>query len=231
MYTKTPAVFKINGKDVYAPKYTAFLYEKNAVQIFKGYNELYINDYIHFDVSGEADELFIKSLPLIYNTPLCLSNVESFMNVQRQIVHETFNKSEQAPFSTDLLLKYFLIKLSEAMELNDKNYQPLTIEAMYNLRSRIYQNPEQQWNIKRMADEVNFSIPYFQSLYKNIFRISGVRDVINARVEKAKELLLQTDKTARDIAVLCGYENETHFSRQFKKIIGNSPIEYRKKHN
>ena len=53
-------------------------------------------------------------------------------------------------------------------------------------------------------------------------------DVISSRIERAKSLLMLTDLTARQIAVACGYENETHFSRQFRQITGKTPGEYRK---
>ena len=50
------------------------------------------------------------------------------------------------------------------------------------------------------------------------------------RIQKAKELLTQTDQKVGDIAAAVGIENRTTFLRVFKKYEGISPIEYRNLH-
>ena len=52
--------------------------------------------------------------------------------------------------------------------------------------------------------------------------------VIKLRIEKAKELLTYNDFNVSEIAYKLGYVSAAHFSRQFKKIVGESPSEYRK---
>ena len=53
-------------------------------------------------------------------------------------------------------------------------------------------------------------------------------DVINGKIEKAKEILSETGCTVSQVAAMCGYDNEEHFMRQFKKIVGVTPTGYRK---
>lgn len=50
------------------------------------------------------------------------------------------------------------------------------------------------------------------------------------RMERAEELLLGTDKKIKEIALLCGYQNEYYFSNAFKKNIEISPSKYRQKY-
>ena len=45
----------------------------------------------------------------------------------------------------------------------------------------------------------------------------------------AKQLLKTTDLRINEVASSCGYQNSTHFMRQFKEKTGISPSEYRKK--
>ena len=54
-------------------------------------------------------------------------------------------------------------------------------------------------------------------------------DVISGKIEKAKEILTETGCTVSQVAAMCGYENEEHFMRQFKKIVGVTPTGYRKR--
>jgi AraC-like DNA-binding protein len=49
------------------------------------------------------------------------------------------------------------------------------------------------------------------------------------KMEKAKILLLESHKTIKEIAIECGYANSITFCRQFKRYVGDSPLQYRKK--
>ena len=48
-------------------------------------------------------------------------------------------------------------------------------------------------------------------------------DVISRKIEKAKEILSETDCTVSRVASMCGYDNEEHFMR----IVGMTPTSYR----
>ncbi|MBO5221229.1 MAG: helix-turn-helix transcriptional regulator [Clostridia bacterium] len=226
LYTKTPAIFTLDGKEIPVPKNTVFLYKKNSPQFFRGAEEIYINDYIHFNTESEADEAFLAGLDPIYNTPISLPDVSDFMSVQQKIVYETKNRSTYSREAIDALLRYFLIKLTEAT--SRIRYESRTLDKINHLRNEIYDEPDLPWSVKMMAQRVNFSPSYFQKIYREIFNIPCMTDVISSRIERAKSLLMLTDLTARQIAVACGYENETHFSRQFRQITGKTPGEYRK---
>ena len=226
LYTKTPAIFTLNGKDILVPKDSVFLYKKNSPQYFRGAEWIYINDFIHFNTESEEDEAFMEGLELIYDTPLSLTNVTSFMSVQQKIVYETKSHASHTKEANDALLRYFLIKLSQSMY--NAHYENRILDKINLLRNAIYTEPNLPWSVAMMADRVNFSPSYFQKIYREIFNVPCMTDVIYARIEKAKTLLILTNLTARQIADSCGYENETHFSRQFRQMTGKTPLEYRK---
>ncbi len=92
----------------------------------------------------------------------------------------------------------------------------------------IHSNPQKDWNIDSIMEDLRISRSHFQRLYKDMFGIGCHEDVINARMEKAKELILYTDMRIQEIAELCGYNNDSHFMRQFKKKTGMTAAEYRK---
>jgi transcriptional regulator GlxA family with amidase domain len=48
------------------------------------------------------------------------------------------------------------------------------------------------------------------------------------RIERARQMLADGSFSVRQVAALCGYFEETHFSREFKHRIGVSPAGYRK---
>ena len=48
------------------------------------------------------------------------------------------------------------------------------------------------------------------------------------RIEEAKRLLRTTDQSVSDIAVESGFESFSYFSTVFKKVVGMTPVQYRK---
>ena len=100
--------------------------------------------------------------------------------------------------------------------------------SLIDLRAKIYRNPQLKWNVDTMAADVNMSRSYLQHIYREVFGVSCISDVINGKIEKAKEILSETSCTVSQVASMCGYDNEEHFMRQFKKIVGMTPTRYRK---
>jgi len=82
-----------------------------------------------------------------------------------------------------------------------------------------------------MADMVNVSPGYFRALYKALFNVSPIQDLLNARLESAKALLVTTDNTISAIAESCGFVDENYFARAFKSHVKMTPSEYRKQRN
>jgi AraC family transcriptional regulator of arabinose operon len=81
--------------------------------------------------------------------------------------------------------------------------------------------------VEQIASRVNLSKSYFQHIYKELFGCSVVSDIINGRLEYAKYLLGNSSLSIAVISKMCGYENDTHFMRQFKRFVGVTPSQYR----
>ena len=73
-----------------------------------------------------------------------------------------------------------------------------------------------------------FSAGYFRQIYRDCFQISFHQDVINARVYHAIYLLTTTVLSISSIAEQCGYEDCNYFLRQFQKVTGMTPGQYRR---
>ena len=92
----------------------------------------------------------------------------------------------------------------------------------------IYRHPEDKWSVEKLSHLINLSPSHFQRLYRQTFGVTCIAAVIACKIEYAKVSLSATGGTIREISSLCGYENEEHFMRQFKKIVGVTPTEFRK---
>ncbi|MDB5052741.1 MAG: two component transcriptional regulator, AraC family [Bacilli bacterium] len=68
---------------------------------------------------------------------------------------------------------------------------------------------------------------YFSKLFKAVTNENFIEYVTRLRMEKACELLNNTEQKVNEIAELTGYENQRYFSQVFKKFTGKTPSEYR----
>ena len=103
------------------------------------------------------------------------------------------------------------------------------ISELKKLRREIHKARELDWNLTEIAKRLNISKSYVQKLYKKHFGISYIDDLLDARINMAKHLLTDTDLRINEVAASCGYQNATHFMRQFKAKTGMPPSEFRDK--
>jgi AraC family transcriptional regulator of arabinose operon len=78
-----------------------------------------------------------------------------------------------------------------------------------------------------MARQAGLSVPHYCALFKKHAGSSPVRYLQSLRLQRACELLDQTELPVQSVAAECGFENPFHFSRSFKSHIGVSPRAYR----
>lgn len=81
--------------------------------------------------------------------------------------------------------------------------------------------------LSTLAAMLDMSPFYFCHLFKRLMGISPHQYVILQRVDRAKLLLKQRDRSIADIALECGFGNQSHLTKQFKKQYGITPKKYR----
>lgn len=209
-------VTKPNAVIVYGPGVPRWIYFPRDTQF----------DFFH--ATMEVRQLLEK-----YEIPLgCIlypKNPETLSNSFRRLRMEYLSNSRYHEDMQDVYVREHLICLSRGL------YEPETVPEgklqmqFLKLRLEILSQPEKRWNVPAMAKALSLSPSRFHVVYKSMFRITPTQDLILARVERAKELLLENpgeDLTA--LAEKLGYNNPYDFSRQFKRVAGVSPGAYRK---
>lgn len=80
-----------------------------------------------------------------------------------------------------------------------------------------------------LADLCNISESYFRKIFYKQFKMSPKQYIIDARILKAKDLLIEGNLKIQSICEECGFTNQYHFCRIFKEKTGLSPRQYRAK--
>lgn len=89
-----------------------------------------------------------------------------------------------------------------------------------------YHNPELSLNY--LSELFDINPKYLSKLFKDEIGEKFVDLLINHRIEKAKQLMQETDKAIQEISEEVGYTNYNSFNRAFKNVVGLAPSDYRK---
>ena len=81
--------------------------------------------------------------------------------------------------------------------------------------------------IDDMARVAGLSPAYFSRLFKDVLGDSPYQFVMDYRVEQAKRMLNEPGRPMIDIALACGFADQAHFSRIFKRLTGKTPGAFR----
>lgn len=122
-------------------------------------------------------------------------------------------------------------KLQEVMEVfteNMFNYIPSkSNEVIRRAISYISQHYNTNLTLEEVANHVYLNPAYFSTLFRQSCG-STFKEYLNiVRVEESKRLLANTDYSIIDIAVAVGFDNQSYFSKVFKKYTGLTPKQYR----
>lgn len=82
-------------------------------------------------------------------------------------------------------------------------------------------------SMREMASLAGMSSTHFNREFHSIFRMSPTRFLHALRIEKARQLLVTSDTSVGEIALVTGYHDQSHFNRHFQRIVRMTPRSYR----
>jgi AraC family transcriptional regulator len=84
--------------------------------------------------------------------------------------------------------------------------------------------------VATLASECGLSLSYFTRAFRQSTGVPPHRWLLHCRVEKAKRLLRNKTMSLADIAMACGFADQSHFTRVFTAAVGHSPGAMRRLH-
>lgn len=189
----------------------------------------------NIDISKNAFEDIKSNRIMAFNTFLLDDFLEKeLVSNFNQMIILLRNKSDYYEIGTKVCLINILYLI-----LSNKAYIIKSIKAQthrINLDSEriktvigfISENYSTQIRIEQMAKLINLSTQHFCRFFKTKTEMSPINYINSFRIEKACEMLFETDKPLVDISMECGFDNLSYFIKQFKKRKLYTPAEYRK---
>lgn len=100
-------------------------------------------------------------------------------------------------------------------------------ERMETIHLYVQENYQETIALEAIASVANMTVPAFCRYFKKQTNLTFTQFVNEFRINLACQLLRETELTILAISQECGFNNLSHFNKQFKEITGSTPSEYR----
>lgn len=110
-----------------------------------------------------------------------------------------------------------------------KQSEPVLDKRLQRVLDFIDLNLEDKITLKALASEACLSADRLRHLFKEVFQVSIKSYCKRARIERAKRLLQDFNLTISEIAYRVGYSEQQNFTRDFKKLMHQTPSRFRKR--
>lgn len=173
------------------------------------------------EVSSEIVKRFCSGLLMSFFT-------DGIMNATRksdpvELLGEMISKRE----ITEYMTKEIFGACSRISRQN-RTFKSKLIETCLKVIDEEYCNPN--FNLTTMAAELNVTPNYLSVRFKEETGVGFVKYLLEKQMDRAKVLLSDPTIKIYEVSSRVGFEDEKYFSRQFKRMVGSSPKDYRNKH-
>lgn len=190
-----------------------------------------IHDFVEsylYNIQNALKSRMFRSYVILNIRFAVVAFLESIGAEQAEYLEEIENAVRLIRNEDTEVFEYFVDMLGTAMGIRDRinSYQggKMLKKALEYIDTN-YDRDALSLNL--VAEQTGMSANYLSAIFSQSMQKTFVEYVTEKRIEKAKKLLKQTDKTSGEIAKEVGYKDSHYFSFVFKKLQGCSPREYR----
>lgn len=150
----------------------------------------------------------------------------------KTIVKEYFERPIMYNQNADALFHELVIHLVRNYLKTPFEYSPVTLRGgiANAVNEFLAHNFNKKLTIETIADTMGFNRHYMMRAFKKETGLTIAQQLKDIRLSRAADLMRNTQKPITEVAQLTGFESLSHFSREFKEELGETPADYRKKY-
>ena len=182
----------------------------------------------HFNFKAEGETATFMSVTLFSeeNRLIKIVNNVRIMRVVQRIVNELELKSQYYQY---LVVMYYAELLILIYRYMDESYLPIcTNDSLKKAIAYIRLNYQSEITMNDVAEYAGISERYLRRLFSQYLNLSPLDYLNQMRINRAIELLRNTEMSVKEICYLCGFRSPQYFSSIFKQQMGISPREVAK---
>ena len=216
----------LNGENVTVSKGGIILYRPYERQEY-----LYsakaksVSYYIHFTGTGCAH--ILNNLKIYDITTAYIGKNIEFEEIFKKMLDEySIKPYAYKEYCSSLLLQLLTI-ISRTLKMSNNSIGTVDETRIANSCREIHKNLN-TITIEKLCQTCGLSVGRFSHIFKKVTGMAPHEYICHMRINRAKELLVNTDLPIGLISKELGYSEQNYFSRIFKKMTGISPTDYRK---
>lgn len=142
----------------------------------------------------------------------------------------TSDMNSRHSYTTVCMIKMLLARLSQVQE-SAAHSRPGGFEdwQVSVIRNALGESREECMGVADIADRCRLSVCHFSRLFRSTYGTSPHRFLLSERIERAKTRLVDTNDPISQIALDCGFADQSSFTRRFKAVAGNPPAVWRRR--
>ena len=227
LIVRSPASFTFEGIEYFTNGNAVVIFNKGTPQMYGSVNTEYINDWIHFECD-ENDIKFLLELGIEFDKISEFQSVSVLSNFIKQMYFEKYSNNKNSNYSVEMYFNLILLKISDLCQKTELADTEM-LEQLVELRNQIISNPKETWKIDDIAKKLYHSRNDIHRSFKKKYGTTPHKYLIDIRIDRAKNLLLNRNITLTEIADYLCFSSLYHFSNVFKKRVGISPSMYAEK--
>lgn len=173
---------------------------------------------IEDDIFEAIISQILKKIRSVYKS-IIATQEKDYTYLEKPYQYDTAKMYQQA-----LLKSLEEVNTKVLIEHEDYRNKGKIQDAMVYIQS----NYDKELNMAVVSNHISMNYSFFSLMFKEYTGMKFVNYLKEVRINKAKALLTTTDEKIAEIGLMVGYENEKHFMKVFKSVLGVSPTEYRK---
>lgn len=195
--------------------------------------DIFVEEYFNSMGENNYQSLLLRQY-LAMDIYYCAQEFLKEIGVKPEAIPEELKDIKLIPKSIDTVAhtkQYLSAIFTRTLELRDKtssNRYGTVIEEARRFIEENYSNSE--FSLNMIAAHIGVSPSYFSSIFKQETGQSLVEYLTKTRIDKACELLRCTTLRTWEVGEQVGYNDSHYFSATFKKVMGQSPKDYKNNH-
>jgi len=176
---------------------------------------------------GQGPYYYYEKFAAVSTELISIMNKYNFTSLVDQKLQIEKLVSFNAHLTWQAAVQYLRQATFEVLALREHGFENAVMKMIDTVNQYINDNLDKELSLIKLSAMMHYNPSYFSRVYKDVTGMNVKKYISNARINKAKQLLAETNLKIADISEMVGFDLSANFARFFKDITGLTPQKYR----